>query len=63
MMEDLFLDDEISDCRIICEDQVFPCHKFILSVRSNVFKTMFQTMEMTEGKNAFNSVEIEPSES
>ena len=48
-MEDLCFNDEMSDCRIICEDQIFPCHKFILSVRSDVFKTMFQTMDMQEG--------------
>ena len=49
LMEDLCFNDEMSDCRIICEDQIFPCHKFILSVRSDVFKTMFQTMDMQEG--------------
>ena len=49
VIEDLCFNDEMSDCRIICEDQIFPCHKFILSVRSDVFKTMFQTMDMQEG--------------
>ena len=49
LIEDLCFNDEMSDCRIICEDQIFPCHKFILSVRSDVFKTMFQTMDMQEG--------------
>ena len=52
ILHDLCLDEEMSDCRIICEDQIFPCHKFILSVRSKVFKTMFQTEEMTEGWDA-----------
>jgi len=51
LIEDLCFNDEMSDCRIICEDQIFPCHKFILSVRSDVFKTMFQTMDMQEGKD------------
>ena len=27
--------------KIVCDGQEFPCHKFILSARSDVFRTMF----------------------
>ena len=40
-MQDLYLSDELSDLKIVCDGKEFPCHKFILSVRSDVFKTMF----------------------
>ena len=49
MIKDLCFNDDLSDCKIICEEQSFPCHKFILSLRSDVFKTMFQNMDLNEG--------------
>ena len=38
--EKLFLQDEFSDVKILCEDKIFPCHKVILCTQSEVFKTM-----------------------
>ena len=49
MIKDLCFNDDLSDCKIVCEEQSFPCHKFILSLRSDVFKTMFQNMDLNEG--------------
>ena len=37
----LYFNNECSDTKIVCEGKEFPCHKFILSLRSSVFKTMF----------------------
>ena len=41
---------EDCDVKISCEDGEFPCHKSILSSRSDVFKTMF-TLDSKEGQN------------
>ena len=40
------------DMKISCDDEEFPCHKSILSSRSDVFKTMFSTPDSKEGKDA-----------
>ena len=40
-MQKLCNNDDLSDMKIICDGQEFPCHKFILSARSDVFRTMF----------------------
>ena len=42
-MQNLFLSDDMSDVKIICDGQEFPAHKFILSARSDVFKAMFSS--------------------
>ena len=38
---DLYLNEHLSDVKLICDGQAFPSHKFILSCQSEVFKTMF----------------------
>ena len=45
----LFLNEDMSDLKILCDDKEFPVHKFILSMSSSVFKTMFASnfMETT----------------
>ena len=50
-----FFNREFSDVQLVCEGQVFNCHKFMLSARSPVFKSMFQ-LNMTEKKT--NKVDI-----
>ena len=50
-MRHLMFDAESSDLKIKCGEKVFPCHKFILGTRSDVFKTMFSSdlnVSMTE---------------
>ena len=42
-MQKLCLNEELSDFKIICDGQEFPCHKLILSSRSDVFKAMFHS--------------------
>ena len=37
----LFLNEDMSDLKILCDKKEFPVHTFILSVRSIVFKAMF----------------------
>ena len=37
----LFMNEDMSDLKILCDEKEFPVHKFILKVRSIVFKTMF----------------------
>ena len=43
VMKNLLLDAESSDIKIKCDEEILPCHKFILGTRSEVFKTMFSS--------------------
>jgi len=45
-----FMNNELSDVKIYCEDEIFDCHKFVLSGQSEVFKTMLIDNEMTEAR-------------
>ena len=40
--------EAFADFKLICEDQVFPCHKFVLASRSDVFEAMFSHKDTTE---------------
>ena len=40
ILQNLHLDEDSGDITIVCDNEKFPCHKFILSARSDVFKTM-----------------------
>jgi hypothetical protein len=42
-MSNLFTDSELSDVKIICDDQTFQCHRLILAMKSDVFKAMLYT--------------------
>ena len=55
-MGQLFLDKNTSDVEIICGERTFDCHQMILSVRSPVFRAMFQN-DMAEKRT--NRVEIQ----
>ena len=48
---------EFSDITLKCEDKTFPCHKVILSARSDVFAAMFSHRDTKEDNT--NEVEIE----
>ena len=56
-LEDLRLNNESCDITIRCDNQTFPCHKLILSSRSDVFKTMFTMHDSKEEQNGI--IEIE----
>jgi hypothetical protein len=43
-----FYEVEFNDVEIICENQTFKCHKFMLALKSDVFKAMLMTSECTE---------------
>ena len=47
-LEKLYLNDELSDVKIYCEDKIFNCHKLILGGNSKVFKNMLFNNEMVE---------------
>ena len=49
--EKLFLQDELSDVKILCEDKIFPCHKVILCSQSEVFKSMLSNTNMVEASS------------
>jgi hypothetical protein len=40
LSEKMYLNDEFSNVKILCDDKTFPCHKVILSNQSEVFKSM-----------------------
>ena len=50
-LENLYLNEESSDVKIICDAEEFPCHKVILSSRSDVFKTMFSIPDVKEQRD------------
>ena len=56
-LKDLHLNEESSDIKIRCDNETFPCHKFILGSRSDVFKTMFTMTDSKEEQNGI--IEIE----
>ena len=39
----IFFEKELSDIKLICEREIFECHKLVLSCQSNVFKAMFMS--------------------
>ena len=47
----LFLDPHTSDILIICDDVEFPCHRFMLSLRSEVFQAMFSIDSQEKQEN------------
>ena len=52
-LSDLHLNESLSDMKIMCDNVEFPCHKVILSSRSEVFKTMFNVKESKENQEGF----------
>ena len=59
-LQQLFTDskirDETSDFKIICEGEELKCHEFILSLRSDFFKTMFNG-DMKEARQGYLNIE------
>ena len=56
---DLYRTGEGSDITLICEGEEFQCHRFVLSLRSNVFKTMFASRCKEETEQVINIEDIE----
>ena len=48
LLAKLYLNDELTDVKIYCEDKIFNCHKLILGEKSKVFKNMLFNNEMVE---------------
>jgi len=55
-LNDAFNSGDFSDVTLMCGERNFPCHKIILSARSDVFKAMFSHENTKEGQT--NQVEI-----
>ena len=51
LSEKLFLSDEFSDVKILCEEKTFPCHRSILGSQSEVFKSMLSNANMDEASS------------
>ena len=52
-IENLFLNDELSDLNVLCEEETFHCHKLVLCSQSTVFKSMLvdnDTLEKSSGE-------------
>ena len=56
----LFGDEKFSDVRITCGEEVFRCHRSILSVRSSVFEAMFQSDMMENISRIVNIKDMKP---
>ena len=41
--QQLCMNEKLSDVKLVCDGQEFPCHKFMLSARSQVFQAMFSS--------------------
>ena len=39
-LKTLWKDNELTDFKLVCAGETFPCHKVVLACRSDVFKTM-----------------------
>ena len=57
-LSEAFTNGEFSDVTLVCGEKQFPCHKFILSARSDVFKAMFSHENTKEGQT--NTVSFHP---
>lgn len=57
LVKDLCLNESKSDFKIICENEELPCHKFVLSARSDVFQAMFEGCESIEKSQGFVKIE------
>jgi hypothetical protein len=57
IIKEMFNNDKLSDIKIICESEIFFCQKFVLSTRSDVFRTMFESSDFSENTN--NVIEID----
>ena len=55
-VEKLWRGEFATDFNLRCAGELFPCHKFVLACRSNVFKRMFGHKELAE--NVTNEAEI-----
>ena len=49
-LSEAFSGGQFSDVTLVCEEKMFPCHKVILSARSDVFKAMFSHENTKEGQ-------------
>ena len=57
MLQKMLFDERTSDVQVICGTQVFPCHKFVLCGRSDVFKAMFEGDVFKEGQDGVLKIE------
>lgn len=57
LVKDLCLNQDKSDFKIICENEELPCHKFVLSARSDVFQAMFEGCESIEKIQGFAKID------
>merc|ERR1712008_558379 len=55
-LSEAFSGGQFSDVTLVCEEKMLPCHKVILSARSDVFKAMFSHENTKEGQT--NQVDI-----
>ena len=59
-LQDLCLNEDLCDVKLKCGDQEFPCHKFILSLRSDVFKAMFSSDIEVKDDNIVEIMDVDP---
>ena len=68
LSEKMFLKDDFSDVKILCNGKTFPCHKVILSNQSEVFKSMLSNgcgsmIEASTGEIKIKDISAETMES
>ena len=68
LSEKMFLKDEFSDVKILCNGKTFPCHKVVLSNQSEVFKSMLSNgcgsmIEASTGEIKINDISADVMES
>ena len=59
-LEAAFLSKEFSDVQLLCGDQVFDCHQFMLSARSPVFRAMFLADMAEKNEQKVDVMDIAP---
>ena len=57
LREKLYAEKEFVDVKILCNGKTFNCHKIVLSVQSEVFKTMIKNKSLTEKETGIMKIE------
>ena len=59
-IQNLLMNDDLSDIQVVCQGQGFKCHKVLLGARSDVFKAMLFDGNFKEGQEGLLKIDDTP---